>query len=287
MNTNKTITKPKSFIPERFQKVIAIHIVKNLMHQEVGVRPPLLLGIHGQSGIGKTYQCEQVLEYMGVKSFLISGGQLESSDAGEPARLLRRTYIKASSSLITKEANAAVVLINDIDTGLGDWGEMVQYTVNRQTVFGELMHLVDYPTFVEGQATQRIPIIITGNDFSKLYKPLLRPGRMTAFKWEPTSEEKVKIVARIFPELTQSRDNCQKLVEEFDSQPIAFFSHLRDSFTDDQLWTSIQNFGIEKICQNLRGNKPNFQPEISYERLLEAGKKLLESGKLVNHLENK
>ena len=286
MNASGVTFKSMPFIPKRFLRVIAIHLVKNFMNQGVVVRPSLLLGIHGPSGVGKTYQCEQVLQAMGVKSFLISGGQLESHDAGEPAQLVRNAYLNASRSIEKRETHAAVVLINDIDTGLGDWGEMVQYTVNRQTVFGELMHLVDYPNSVEGRPTQRIPIIITGNDFSKLYEPLVRAGRMTAFKWEPTDEEKVDIVARIFPELDST--NCQNIVQKFDSQPIAFFSHLRDTLTDDSLWQSIKQVGIENVFRRIsNGQYPQLKTQVSYERLLKAGSNLLESGKLVNHLRNK
>ena len=38
----------------------------------------------------------------------------------------------------------------------------------------------------------RVPIIVTGNDFSTLYAPLLRDGRMDKFLWEPTAEDKAE-----------------------------------------------------------------------------------------------
>lgn len=253
---------------------------------------PLLLGIHGKSGYGKTYQCEYVLSEIGAKPFLISGGQLESHAAGEPAKIVRKTYLDASRCLEKGESKVAVVLINDIDTGLGNWGEMVQYTINRQTVFGELMHLVDYPTSVEGRTTRRIPIIITGNDFTKLYEPLVRAGRMTAFEWQPTTEEKAKIVSGIYPEI--SLLECENLVKELDREalankleplPIAFFSHLRSTLTDDALWQVIQKVGIQQtVAQIARGYEPQLYLQIQFDRLLQAGKRLINSGQLVNHL---
>lgn len=271
------------YVPERFKRVVSLHLVKTLM--KPGISPvPLLLGIHGTPGDGKTYQCEYILRELGAKAFLISGGQLEGSEAGEPAKLLRNTYLNASCCLEKKEYKAAVVLINDIDTGLGNWGDMVQYTINRQTVFGELMHLVDYPTSVEGRTTKRIPIILTGNDFTKLYEPLVRAGRMTAFKWQPTIEEKGQIVFGIFPEI--SPRECEALVKKFESQPVAFFSHLRASLIDDDLWKSIQNLdgARQAIDQISKGGKLTWQPRIQFERLLEAGQKLVQSGQLINHL---
>ena len=56
------------------------------------------------------------------------------------------------------------IIINDIDAAIGDWGDLVQYTVNRQTVYSELMHLCDYPNIVQGFKTHKIPIVTTGND---------------------------------------------------------------------------------------------------------------------------
>lgn len=273
-------------IPDRFRQVIVLHVVKNLLKQDI-TRVPLLLGIHGPSGYGKTYQCECVLDQIGAKAFLISGGQLESSDAGEPAKLVRNTYLKASHCLEERKYKAAVVLINDIDTGLGTWGEMVQYTINRQTVFGELMHLVDYPTSVEGRTTKRVPIIITGNDFTKLYEPLVRAGRMTAFEWRPQLNEKTQIVAGIFPEITFAE--CQTLVKEFDSQPIAFFSHLRTSLIDEQLWKEIQKVGNDRKAIEIISSREHSLtiPNILLEHLLQAGKELLQSGQLVNHLQQR
>lgn len=63
-------------------------------------------------------------------------------------------------------------------------------TVNNQIVVGTLMNLADNPTRVsvgqdwrETDITNRIPIIVTGNDFSTIYAPLIRDGRMDKFYW--------------------------------------------------------------------------------------------------------
>lgn len=63
-------------------------------------------------------------------------------------------------------------------------------TVNNQIVVGTLMNLCDNPTRVsvgqdwrQNDITHRIPIIVTGNDFSTMYAPLIRDGRMEKFYW--------------------------------------------------------------------------------------------------------
>ena len=67
-------------------------------------------------------------------------------------------------------------------------------TVNNQIVVGTLMNLSDNPTRVsvgqdwrESDVTNRIPVIFTGNDFSTIYAPLIRDGRMEKFYWYVTA----------------------------------------------------------------------------------------------------
>ena len=61
-----------------------------------------------------------------------------------------------------------------------------QKTVNTQIVAGTLMNLCDDPEFVsmggswneDQRSRNRVPIIVTGNDLSTIFAPLLRDGRM-------------------------------------------------------------------------------------------------------------
>lgn len=291
------------FVPERFTKQILVHVFKNLWSSQVP-SAPLILGIHGPSGWGKTFQCEYVLRSIGVKVFLISGGQLENKDAGEPARLIRQTYKAAGAALSEKldedgrsmppEAKLSVLLINDVDTGLGNWGENVQKTINTQTVFGELMHITDYPTIVDNRDTLRIPIILTGNDFTKLYTPLIRAGRMVSFQWTPLDEEKIEIVGRIFSELSSSE--CEYLVLTLQSYArknghkddlnIAFFSHLRAALYDDLIWKIVIQYDVESLLEKSKngGSAPKLNIKITLPLVLEQGKQLVSSMKLTNHL---
>lgn len=284
----------QAFICERFNRVIALHMLKNML-EKAEAQVPLLLGIHGPSGEGKTFQCENALRNMGVKRFLISGGQLDNSMNGDSAHIVRSTYIRASESLRGGECSLAVVLINDIDTGLGRSGENVQYTANQLIVFGELMHLVDYPNSVEGKDTQRVPIIITGNDFTRLYEPLVRAGRMAAFEWIPTLDERVELVGAIFPELApdEIRRLILELAEKLHQQaiptagdiPIAFYAHLRSNLLDEDLWELVETQGLNKTFDEiLRGHEPNLAPGIVYDRVLQNGLELAKSGQLINHI---
>ena len=292
------------FVPERFTKEVMVHVFKNLWSSQVP-SAPLILGIHGPSGWGKTFQCEYVLSSIGAKVFLISGGQLESKDAGEPARLIRQTYKAAGAALLPKlagdgrtmlppETKLSVLLINDVDTGLGNWGDNVQKTINTQTVFGELMHLTDYPTMVDNKETPRIPIILTGNDFTKLYAPLIRAGRMVSFEWSPNVDEQIAIVGKIFSEL--SSKECEILVTTLQEHArnnghsnllnIAFFSHLRSALYDDLTWKIIKQHGVENILEKSKngGSAPKLNVDLTLPVVLDKGRQLVSSSKLTNHL---
>ncbi|HLE14874.1 MAG TPA: AAA family ATPase [Anaerolineales bacterium] len=294
-----TTSKTSSIlISHRFERVVVLHILKNML-RHTDVQVPLLMGIHGPSGEGKTIQCETILKRMGVKRFLISGGQMESPVAGAPAQLIRSTYIKASESIRGGECSMAVVLVNDIDTGLGSAGNTPSgnrlFSVNQLMVFGELMHLVDYPNSVENKETLRVPIVITGNDFTRLYEPLVRAGRMTAFEWIPSLDERAEIVGAIFPELTPGE--CYRLIAEINEildkeqpdksslLPIAFFSHLRSTLLDEDLWKEVERTGLHRtVDEIIKDEEPNFSFGLDYDRVLSKGVELAHSGALINHI---
>lgn len=53
---------------------------------------PLILGIWGGKGQGKTFQCSLAYKKMGIAPIVMSAGELESGNAGEPAKLIRQRY---------------------------------------------------------------------------------------------------------------------------------------------------------------------------------------------------
>ena len=93
-------------------------------------------------------------------------GELESGNAGEPARLIRQRYCEAADTI--KKGKMCSLFINDLDAGAGRMGSMTQYTVNNQMVNATLMNIADNPTNVQlpgvykKTAIPRVPIICTG-----------------------------------------------------------------------------------------------------------------------------
>ncbi len=268
------------YISPRFIDKLAVHITKNFLELP-RVRVPLILGIHGRKGEGKTFQCQLVFEKMGIEPVTISGGELESKDAGDPARLLRLRYREASEK-IKVQGRMCALFINDLDAGAGRFDAGTQYTVNTQLVNATLMNIADNPTNVQLPGSydetplHRIPIIVTGNDFSTLYAPLIRDGRMEKFYWEPNREERIGIVASIFKTDKLSSGDIENLVDEFGEQAIDFFSALRSRIYDEQIRDFIHQVGIEKISRRVVNSAekiPDFpHPNFNLSHLREYGK---------------
>ncbi|WP_445634270.1 Ribulose 1,5-bisphosphate carboxylase [Nostoc sp. DSM 114161] len=284
------------YIAPRFLDKLAVHITKNFLKLP-GVRVPLILGIHGRKGEGKSFQCELVFEKMGIEVTLISGGELESPDAGDPARLIRLRY-RETAELIKVRGKMCVLMINDLDAGAGRFDEGTQYTVNTQLVNATLMNIADNPTDVQlpgsydSTPLHRVPIIVTGNDFSTLYAPLIRDGRMEKFYWEPDRDDKVGIVGGIFEADGLSRREVEQLVDTFANQSIDFFSALRSRIYDEQIRNFIHQIGFERVSLrvvNSTEGPPEFKkPDFSLSHLIESGhlmvgeQKRVENSKLVD-----
>ncbi|MBD2772189.1 ribulose bisphosphate carboxylase small subunit [Iningainema tapete] len=279
------------YISPRFQDKLAVHITKNYLDLP-GVRVPLILGIHGRKGEGKSFQCELVFERMGVEVTHISGGELESPDAGDPARLIRLRY-RETAELIRVRGRMCVLMINDLDAGAGRFDEGTQYTVNTQLVNATLMNIADNPTDVQlpgsydSTPLHRVPIIVTGNDFSTLYAPLIRDGRMEKFYWEPNRDDKVGIVEGIFSPDGLSRREVEQFVDTFANQSIDFFSALRSRIYDEQIRHFIHDIGIERVSLRVVNSvegPPTFKkPDFSLSHLIEMGKLMVGEQKRVEN----
>ena len=247
-------------VPPAFMEKVSGHLVKNFlfggglkhvreMRNEAGVvvqppNTPLILGVWGGKGCGKSFNLELACKAMGVTPIVTSAGELEDENAGEPGRLIRQRY-KRAGELLRRTGVMSCLIINDIDAGIG-WFKDTQQTVNNQTVCGTLMNLCDHPELVSlgedrgedgrNMTTARVPIIVTANDLSTVYAPLLRDGRMDKWYWNPTREDICDIVHALFKdEADWTYDATARLVDAFPGQPLDFFGAARAKVYDDAI----------------------------------------------------
>lgn len=71
------------------------------------------IGIWGGKGQGKTFQCNLAFKKLGIAPIVMSAGELESGNAGEPAKLIRQRY---------REASDVIKKVGMFNAGL--WGEL-------------------------------------------------------------------------------------------------------------------------------------------------------------------
>ncbi|KAH7431143.1 hypothetical protein KP509_08G032500 [Ceratopteris richardii] len=272
---------------------IVVHIVKNYIASSLDARVPLILGVWGGKGQGKTFQTELIFKALKVEPVIMSAGEMESEWAGEPGKLIRDRY-RAAAQLVKNRGVLSCLMINDLDAGIGRFGN-TQMTVNNQMVVGTLMNLADNPTRVSiGQewrdedVVKRIPIIVTGNDFSTVWAPLIRDGRMDKFYWQPTREDILNIVYQMYRKDGLMKSEIEKIIDTFPNQALDFYGALRSRTYDSSIlkWVS-QIGGLAKLEENVLRKKkgeelPEFiAPEQTVESLIEAGESLVKEQRMV------
>jgi len=271
------------YISPAFLDKMTVHIAKNYLTLPK-IKVPLILGIWGGKGQGKTFQVELAFKMLGISPIVMSAGELESGEAGEPAKLLRQRYREASD--IIKKGRMSVLFINDLDAGAGRMGGTTQYTVNNQMVNATLMNIADNPTNVQLAGTYnndeipRVPIICTGNDFSTLYAPLIRDGRMDKFYWNPTREDRIGVALGIFKGDGINEAEVATIVDSFPGQSIDFFGALRAKVYDAKVREWIGSVGIENLNKSLvnvgRGGGATFdKPNMTLQMLMDFGAQLV------------
>lgn len=280
------------YVSPAFLDKMTIHVAKNFMDLPK-IKVPLILGIWGGKGQGKTFQCNLAYKKLGIAPIVMSAGELESGNAGEPAKLIRQRYREASD--IVKKGKMCSLFINDLDAGAGRMGSATQYTVNNQMVNATLMNIADNPTNVQlpgvykNENIPRVPIICTGNDFSTLYAPLIRDGRMEKYYWNPTREDRIGVCMGIFQEDNVNRGEVEMLVDTFPGQSIDFFGALRARVYDDKVRDFVKGLGVENLSKRLVNSREGAvtfeKPKMNLDILLHYGRAVTEEQENVKRVQ--
>jgi hypothetical protein len=148
-----------------------------------------------------------------------------------------------------------------------------------------LMNIADNPTNVQlpgvykNEDIPRVPIICTGNDFSTLYAPLIRDGRMEKHYWNPTREDRIGVCMGIFMDDNLNRGEVEQIVDAFPGQSIDFFGALRARVYDDKVREFVLAIGHENLNKRLVNSKEGKvvfeKPKMGMDVLMAYGKALV------------
>ncbi|KAM7471604.1 hypothetical protein LguiA_009787 [Lonicera macranthoides] len=189
------------YIAPFFMDKIVCHIVKNYIAHLLNTKVPLILdiftydiGVWGGKGQGKSFQTELIFQAMGVEPIIMSAGELESERAGEPGKLIRERY-RTASQVVQNQGKMSCLMINDIDAGLGRFGEL-HFNLDQERLI----------------------------------------------KWQPTHEDIINIVYRMYERDGISRDQVVSIVNTFPNQALDFYGALRSRTYDRSILEVSPNF---------------------------------------------
>ena len=117
------------YVPPRFMDKVCVHLVKNHLAESAarataddaaaaagagvvkrGVgQVPLILGIWGEKGCGKSYTLELCLRAMRASPIIVSAGELDDEWAGAPGRRIRERY-RAASRLMSQARSISTLV---------------------------------------------------------------------------------------------------------------------------------------------------------------------------------
>lgn len=208
-------------MPKRFADKVLGHAIAVSAFE----RYPLILAIQGPAGDGKSLQVRHVLRENGFAVIANSSALLAGSFQGEPVRKLRDLYGRARDLAVAKNTQLLAILLEDFDLSPAAREDSVRYTVNSQLLAVFLMNLADDVASCEVGTTQRFPIFLTGNNFSRVHQPLTRSGRMNFFSWEPTDQERSDVIFAMLNHYIPNlkRPDADRISRDYKTFPIAFF----------------------------------------------------------------
>lgn len=251
------------FVPQRFEDTVVCHVIAPYLERRECYKPPIYLAIKGAAGEGKTAQTIATCTQKGFYVIYVSASSLSGSHENEAKEKLQKIYNYALE-LRTKELVA--IVIDDFHKGIVSEDDNVKRTINTDVLIGYMMNIAEHNGIVH------IPIILTANDLTKIYAPLLRTGRADVFLWEPKAEEKRDIAYKILCAFVgeESEQEFNNFYNKFCNENIAFFAQLQNQWRKELLKEAIHKISIFNEASITRIN--NFvalsEPKLTYAELI-------------------
>lgn len=251
----------------RYDITILTHIVSVYLHNNDEYLPPIYLAVEGKAGEGKTSQAIASCIQHGFTVIYISASQLSGSHEHDSINEMETVYEHALKR--RRSGEKVAIIIDDFHLSNASIDKNMEHTINASLLTGYLMNLT------QNKYEDNIPIILTGNDFSQVYSPLMRAGRAELFNWNPNYDEKKEIVKNIFKDFLQ----CE--VYEFESfyarcskLSIADFAQLKNEYRKTIISNCFNDYKIidDKAIQKISEQVESKKRKINFQELTELAK---------------
>jgi len=267
------------FIPSAFEAAVLKHIIcTNTATSVPNAQYPLLLGIQGPYGYGKTYMVKALCKKYNILLTTLSSSDLSGEMEGDSKKNLQKEY-EDMCIKIAKGQTCGALLIDDFHLTIAT-EDSIGKTVNSNLLASYLMNLCDNPDI----SNTRVPIILTGNNYMRIYPALVRDGRMDIFTWVPAHEDIAQMVSQIFyskfNEIEES--TILMMLEEFSDMNIAFFEQVAQDLINSNLGQTLNAFkenkgkwSLTELSESVKNSLSSV--ELSEEHLMETCQKRKEN----------
>ena len=264
-NATRSIYVPKSLAVD-----VSRHFIMNHWRWTRASTPPLLC-LAGPFGVGKSCILREICHRIGIDVCDLQASSFESRWAGEPAERIKAAYIAASERQMKMNVPMTLI-VDDVDLALGHFDDFSSGTTNTPHAISALMEIADNPHSVGGQRTDRVPVLMTANDLSKIYGAIRRPGRLRAIRWDPGQEDVFRIARHILRDLLNEKE-LVALCHLTKTWKVAHYSQLKSlllSMVVEKEFGSLP--AKEAILQAMGGKCPTarLRPMIGHEILMAA-----------------
>lgn len=225
------------YISQRYETEILSHITALYLQNYEQFKPPMYLAIEGEAGEGKTSQVLATSVVHGITALYASASQLSGKTEGDSLQRMNRLYDDAVK--LRLQGKVTVIVLDDFHMSDANMAENIERTINSTLLTGYLMNLTEKPF------SEQIPIILTGNDFSCIYGPLLRSGRANKLAWKLTVEEKNSIKQEIIREYcTLNSHELNAFLSASTRSTIADIAQLKNDYRNLYLKEALKNLDI-------------------------------------------
>ena len=255
------------YISARYEAEILSHITALYLKNYELFKPPLYLAIEGAAGEGKTSQVLATSILHGIIILYASAAQLSGKTEGDSLQRMKRLYDDAVK--IRSQGKVVAIVLDDFHMSDASMSDNVERTINSTLLTGYLMNLTEKPF------SEQIPVILTGNDFSSVYAPLLRSGRANMLIWQLTTEEKNTIKKAILMEFCALKpQEYSTFLSSILKSTVADVAQLKNDYRNYYLKKELSKITIidQKILNEL-DYKIALHGKCDYRTLCELGKK--------------
>lgn len=238
-----------AYIPASFETPVLRHILINsILEKKTKFSPPLLLGIQGSYGMGKTFMVKELCKKYNIGLIQVSASDFSGGVEAASKDKFIKTYEEACIKR-AKDKQYMAILIDDFHLSIATEDD-VGKTVNSSLLTSAIMNICDNPWI----SSYRVPIILTGNNFTRVYGALVRVGRMELLSWTPKYDDIFEIVSRIFNSRFEEIDSSiiEELLASYPDNSIAFFSQVAEdilvsSFNDVLVYFKASNGAVDVL----------------------------------------